>query len=252
MKKDKSKKTKKATELALSPILGDNTSSTIKEAYKITRTNIMFSLSNLEGCKTIVVASALPGEGKTTSCLNLATAFAQTGAKVLVIDADLRKPRVHKYVDKENDLGLANLLGGFCKLDELKNIKTELGFDCITSGTLPPNPAELLSSKMMEELLSYLSEHYDYIFIDSPPITIVTDALILSKYVTGVILVVRQKYTTHDLIKKALSSLEFAEAKVLGLVLNDAERLYNGYRYSKYGYKYKRYGYKYYSNYGYK
>jgi len=211
----------------------------IKEAYKTTRTNIMFSLASVEGCKRVIVTSAVPGEGKTTSTLNIAKTFADTGAKVLVIDADLRKSKIHYYLELNNETGLSNVLGGFCKVDEAIS-ESGQGFDCITAGPIPPNPAELLTSKTMADTLAYLSLKYDYIFIDTPPTTIVTDCTVISNQVNGVILVARQGYSNHDAVKKALDALNFVNAKILGFILNDAETHEGKY----YNYKYKRdYGY---------
>ena len=230
-------------------LVTDQSSYRITEAYKTARTNILFALKKKEGCNIIALTSAITGEGKTTTTLNLAITFAMTNAKVLVIDADLRKPRVHKYAELDNENGLANYLGGFCELESCISTSERWGLDCITSGSVPPNPAELLSSPLLEEGLKKLSEKYDFIFIDTPPVNVVTDGIIVSKLVDGVMLVARQKYTAHEALKKAFASLSFAEATVVGVLLNDAEEQGN-----KYGYKYKyrrRYGYGKYYNYRY-
>lgn len=239
-------------QLQLDPVaklLTDQTSYRITEAYKTARTNILFALNKKEGCNTIVLTSAIPGEGKTTTTLNLAITFAMTDAKVLVIDADLRKPRVHKYAELDNKNGLANYLGGFCDLESCIARSERWGIDCITSGSVPPNPTELLSSPLFEEGLKKLSEKYDFIFIDTPPINVVTDGIIVSKLVDAVMLVARQKYTAHEALKKAFASLTFAEATVVGFLLNDAEDQNTQYRY-KYRYR-GRYGYGKYYNYRY-
>lgn len=220
-----------------------------EEAYKATRTNIIFSLAEkTKGCKTIVITSAIPNEGKTTICLNLALSFAQTEAKVLVIDADLRKPKVHTYLNLDNNVGLTNVLAG---LDDISTAikKHPSGFDYIPSGHTPPNPVELLSSTKMEELLEKLSQSYDYIFIDTPPVMIVTDAAALAKYATGVILVAKYMFTTRENLEKAISNLKFANANILGILLNSsayAKRRTYKKAYSRKYYKYyKYYGYEY-------
>lgn len=220
-----------------------------EEAYKATRTNIIFSLAEkTEGCKTIVITSAIPNEGKTTICLNLALSFAQTEAKVLVIDADLRKPKVHTYLNLENNIGLTNVLAG---LDDISTAikKHTSGFDYIPSGHIPPNPVELLSSKKMEELLEQLSQSYDYIFIDTPPVMIVTDASALARYSTGVILVAKYMFTTRENLEKAISNLKFVNANILGILLNSLEsakrRTYKKAYSRKYYKYYKYYGYEY-------
>ncbi len=218
-----------------------------EEAYKATRTNIIFSLADKsDGGKTVVITSAIPNEGKTTICLNLALSFAQTEAKVLVIDADLRKPKIHTYLNSENSVGLTNVLAGF---DDISTVikKHPSGFDYVTSGHVPPNPVELLSSKKMEELLEQLSGSYDYIFIDTPPVMIVTDASALAKCATGVILVAKYMFTTRENLEKAISNLEFVNANILGILLNSSENA-KRHMYKK---AYSRKYYKYYKYYGY-
>ena len=165
-------------------------------------------------------------------------------AKVLLVDADLRKPTTHKKLKLRNDAGLSTVLSNFNEIGEVIK-KTEHGFDCITAGPIPPNPAELLSSEEFDELLKNLGKEYDYIFIDSPPINLVSDACIISKFVTGTILVVRDNYTRFPSVDRAIKSLEFVDAKILGLILNDVNDIADE---NSYKYKYKRYGY----GYGYK
>ena len=227
-------------------ILNDNTDFSIVEAYKSTRTNLEYALAAEEGCKKIIFTSAMPSEGKTTSCINTAITFALAGAKIVLIDADLRKPKVHMCLELENATGFSNYLAGFAELDDvIQHCKN--GLDVITSGQIPPNPSELLVSPRMEKALLKLSEKYDYVIIDAPPVNIVSDAVSMSKFVTGVAIVVKEDFTTHDALKKALSSLEFANAKILGFILNDvmASRGYYS-KYYKYRYRYKyNYRYKY-------
>lgn len=213
----------------------------VQEAYKATRTNIMFSFTG-KGCKKIVVTSSLPSEGKTTTCANMAITFAQTGSRVLVIDADMRRPTLHKKLDVLNNNGLSNLLGRFCTLEEAISKTKFENLDVITSGYLPPNPAELLASEAMTELLMILEHKYDYIFIDTPPVHVVTDATVLSNRVSGMIVVVRQEVTRHKDIQETLNKLELAQAKVLGFILHDVKTSKRSYkRYEKYShYEYKR------------
>lgn len=216
----------------------------IKEAYKTARTNIMFSTKSKDDSKKVLLSSPEPGEGKSTTCISLAISFCQMNAKVLLIDADLRKPTVHKKLKLRNDVGLSTVLSNFNEVGEVIK-KTEHGFECITAGPIPPNPAELLSSEDFDELLKNLGKEYDYIFIDSPPINLVSDACIISKFVTGTILVVRDNYTRFPSVDRAIKSLEFVDAKILGLILNDVNDIADE---NSYKYKYKRYGY----GYGYK
>jgi len=236
---------------SINRIINESTPFDVIEAYKATRTNIMFSLNNEKGCKKIIISSATSGEGKSTTCINIAKTFAETGARVLLMDADLRAPRVHKYLKIANEKGLSNVLAGFDELNDCIIKRDDINFDCITSGALPPNPVELISSNAMVELFEELEKRYDYIFIDTPPITIVTEAVLLSKYATGVIIVTRQKYTMFKLVDRAINSLKFADARIIGFILNDADDryIYGSYksgrtrRLSRSRYRYGRYGY---------
>ena len=234
-------------------ILNSKTPFIIREAYKIARTNIIFSVSASasDECKIIAMTSACPGEGKTTSCLNLSLTFAQTGARVLLIDGDLRKPRIHQYLGVMKTNGLTTVLSNQKTFDEVVYHDVKYGLDCLTAGSIPPNPAELLASDAMKALLENLKYRYDYIFIDTPPVTVVTDAAALSKFLTGLIIVVRDAYTEHDTVKNTINLLKIADAKILGFFLNDVDPSTANYgNYNKsYG---RRYGYKYGFRYGFK
>lgn len=242
-------------------IINKKTPFVIQEAYKTARTNILFSVSGAvdNECKIIALTSANPGEGKTTTTINLAITFAQTGAKVLLIDGDLRKPRIHQYLGVTKNDGLSTVLSNQKSFSDVVFRNLRDGLDVLTSGAIPPNPAELLSSDAMGGLLESLSQEYDYIFFDTPPVTVVTDAAALSKFIHGMVLVVREGYTNHESIEHALNLLKIAEAKVIGFFVNDIELgganygtyRSRGYRYGKYGYRYGyRYGYGYRYRYG--
>ena len=209
-----------------------------EESYKAVRTNIMFSLSDSDECKVIAITSPNQNEGKTTTIINTAYTFTQTDAKVLVIDADLRRANVHRTLGLPLKTGLSDILCGFSSPEKAIQ-KNALGnLDIISSGQIPPNPAELLASPKMAELINNLKQKYDYIFIDTPPVNLVTDATVLSKIVSGMIIVVRQNSTTYDSMEKALSALEFANTKILGVILNDVQTNDKGYVY-KYADKYQ-------------
>ena len=213
----------------------------ITEAYKTLRTNIIFSTGD-NGCKKYAITSPVPGEGKTTNSVNIAVSFAQTGKKVLLVDADLRKPRIHKHFEVENKVGLSNLLSGVYD-EEGKNIinKTKIeNLDLITAGRVPPNPIELLSSENMTKFIESLDDSYDFVIIDTPPINVVSDALVLSKLVTGYILVLRSNYSEQQSLDNAISKFELANVKPLGIILNDHDE--NRKRYTS-RYKYKKYYY---------
>ncbi len=191
----------------------------IVEAYKALRTNLRYTLRN-EGCKTILVNSPMPGDGKSTTCTNTAITIAQTGARVLIIDCDLRKGRQHKVLGLQNENGISDLISGIkTETDVIKETKYE-GLHVITIGRIPPNPTELLSSSQMEEVIKSLERYYDYILIDTPPVNIVSDALSLSKLVDGVLFVVMENSTTHPNIEAALNKYKLVDGKILGFLIN--------------------------------
>jgi len=216
----------------------------VTEAYKSMRTNIMFTLANKEN-RIMVFTSSVPGEGKSSVCSNFALILSQTGSKVLIIDADMRKPTIHKIMNSNNKQGLSNVLGEFQVLEKSINATDHPNLFYISAGTVPPNPTELLNSPKMKNVLEELQKQFDYILIDSPPINLVTDALVLAGYAAGIVFVVRQDYSDHDEIEKALQSIEFIEANLLGMVLFDAKmqgHFDSKYKYSKYKYgKYAKY-----------
>ncbi len=220
--------------------LDKDTPFAVTEAYKTVRTNIIFSMA-ADGHKTFVVSSSNQGEGKSTTSANLAITLAQTSARVLLIDGDLRKPVQHKIFGVDNSHGLSKFLVGLESLSSALHANIEPRLDLLTAGPTPPNPSELLGSKNMTILLEKLEEHYDYIIIDSPPVNVVSDVLVVSAKTAGVVLVAKQGTTTYDDIGKAIDSIKFAGANVLGVILTNVEdlekgRYYKNYRgYSGYG-----------------
>lgn len=201
---------------------GDNESAlmfSVKESYKAIRTNIALSVMK-DGCKRLVFTSAVPSEGKSTTALNVAVSFSRAYSRVLLIDCDLRKPRMHKALGLENNTGVTNVLSGLATLEEaVRKTKFE-NLDLLSSGLLAPNPSEMLASERMQRLLDTLSERYDYIIIDTPPINVVADALPLIKISDGMVFVTRQNYSSHNEIENALAKLQFINAKILGVVVN--------------------------------
>ncbi len=225
-------------------ILSDDTDFTTSETYKSIRTNIMFSTPKSDKGRIIVVTSASPGDGKTTTTTNLAITFAQTGAKVIVIDCDLRKSQVHKNFDLDKSLGVSNVVCGYASLDDAikKDIRPNL--DCLTSGETPPNPAELLNSTAFEGMLEQLISRYDYIFIDTPPIAVVTDAAVIMKRDVDVILVAKQSSTTYGIFDKTVDEIKLTGAKIIGTIVHLKSDVYK--KFGKYNYKYNyKYGYAY-------
>ncbi|WP_299094521.1 CpsD/CapB family tyrosine-protein kinase [uncultured Metabacillus sp.] len=197
-----------------------NPKSPIAEQFRTIRTNIQFSSVD-EEVKTIIVTSAGPAEGKSTTTANLAVVFAQQGKKVLMIDADLRKPTVHYTFNKENYIGLSNVLTKQETLGEAIQTTSQENLFVLTSGPVPPNPSELLGSKGMQSMLAEVKQEFDVIILDSPPVLAVTDAQVLSNLTDGVVLVVSSGKTEVDAAKKAKELLHSAKAKILGVVLNN-------------------------------
>ncbi len=238
------------TRRRVNTLLNDKTDFTTIEAYKSIRTNIIFTLgADGERGKKVILTSAIPGEGKTTTCINLAIAFAMTGSRVIIIDGDLRKPRLYRHLSIKKENGLSDVLCGLIDVKQAIKHCPAHGLDVITSGPIPPNPAELISSERMLKMLDTLAESYDYIFVDTPPVTVVADATTVAKYVDGVVVIARQNYTIHESLQRAVTNLKFVDAKILGFILNDVPRDGNRYgsykRYGRgYGYGYK-YGYDY-------
>lgn len=190
------------------------------EAYRTLRTNITFSSIDHE-VKRILITSSQPSEGKSTTIANLAVAYAQENKKVLIIDADLRKPTLHHIFMKSNRLGLTNILASQNSFNEIIESTDIPNLSLITSGPIPPNPSELLASRKMIELLGQLEQEFDLILIDSPPTIAVTDSQILSTMCDGVLLVVHSGKVKRQVVIKALQNLEHVKAKVLGVVLNN-------------------------------
>jgi len=210
--------------------------SPISESYRTLRTNIQFASVDVE-LKTVMVTSSGPAEGKSTTAANLAIVMGQADKKVLLLDADLRKPTVHHTFDLLNRKGLSTYLAGQDKLEDIIQKTEHTNVDVITSGPVPPNPAELLNSKAMSRFLEEASRYYDQILIDSPPVIAVTDAQVLATKVDGVILVVDSGRTNKEIAVKAKQQLEHVKANILGIVLNNKEIKGDSYYYYYYGNK---------------
>lgn len=203
------------------------------EAYKTIRTNLFFTLVHSTGCKRITVTSSISKEGKSTVCVNLAKTIAQTNATVLLIDCDLRKPRLHKFFKAKCIPGISNYLIGNNSIEEIIHKSGEQNLSIIYSGTIPPNPAEILGSAEFKNCIDELSKRYDYILMDCPPLLEVTDAMEVSKSSDGTLIVTRQNFTSHAFLYQSLKKLELAGSKILGFILNDVTK-----KKSKYYYRY--------------
>ncbi|WP_139892111.1 CpsD/CapB family tyrosine-protein kinase [Bacillus sp. D386] len=204
--------------------------SPISEQFRTLRTNIQFSSVD-EEMQTIMITSSGPTEGKSTTAANIAVTFAQQGKRTLFIDADLRKPSSHYTFSFTNSVGLTSVLTRQIEFEKALQIVEPLGLHVLTSGPLPPNPAELLSSRAMGELITQAKEHFDIIIIDTPPVTAVTDAQIISNLCQGVVLVVSSGRTQIDDAVKTKELLSKTGAKILGAVLNNKKMRDNTYYY---------------------
>ena len=209
------------------------------EAYKHLRTSILLSTPG-RSPKTLLVTSSVPAEGKTTTAVNTATVLAQTGAKVLLIDADMRRPRLHHVFGLSNNEGLSAILSSETSEAEILakiNRYLETDIYLLSSGAIPPNPAELLGSAQMKRLLDVAGETFAYIVIDSPPIASFTDGVLISLLVDGVILVVHGGKTSRQVVRRTRQILQEIGAKIIGVVLNKAEVRSSDYYYYHYDYK---------------
>ncbi|SHO45726.1 capsular exopolysaccharide family [Anaerocolumna xylanovorans DSM 12503] len=207
----------------------------VAESYKTLRTNLRFSIRK-EGCKKILITSPSPEDGKSTISINLSIAIAHAGYKVLLIDCDLRKGRIHHHFKGKSQPGLSDFLSNINSLKECLYITPYDNLHIMPMGSIPPNPSELLGSRQMELLIKELEAEYDYIILDTPPINIVADSLSFIKSTDGAILVVRENKTTYTDIDNALMKYRYARANILGVVLNGiSERDLGGYK-SKYYY----------------
>ena len=226
--------------------LHKNLEFTAVEQYKLLRTNLLFTLPQDEECSIIGVTSAMRGEGKSTTAVNLSYVMAESGKKVLLIDGDMRIPSVAKKMGIENTFGLTDLLrgAGSVQMGTFKSPEHNNWY-IMPSGALPPNPSELLGSVRMKNVLKTLSENFDCIIIDLPPVNLVSDALAVSKYISGMIVVIREDYTEKKELETCFRQLKLSDVNVLGCVINEDKKGKGSY--SKY--KYKRY-YKYYKTYG--
>ena len=225
-------------------ILCADSSFNVKEAYNSIRTNLLF-IQQGEKCPVFVITSPTANNGKTINTINLAVSFAQMGKKTLLIDSDMRNPTMHRMFSIPVKNGLSEILAGLT--DNISVSKTGIeNLSVLTAGKIPPNPAELLSSSRMDKLLDFVKEHYDCVFIDTPPTNIVTDSTLFAQKVTGYVLIIKTDTTNINDVKTTVSNLEQIDANILGFILNDVDSDKKKY----YSY-YRKYSYSYNYNYGY-
>lgn len=232
--------------------IGAEMSFAAKEAYKLLRTNLSYILAENEGshCKIIGVTSSLRGEGKSTTSINLAYVLAEMNRKVLLIEGDLRIPSLHKKLRRPPKQGLSNVLAGKTSFEACcQSIESRIGkkeavrFDVLLAGDIPPNPSELIGSGRMKTLVSRLAERYDYIVLDLPPVTAVTDTLVASKIVDGLIVVVRNNYADRGSLNETLRQIQLVNGRILGFVMTCGNPAGAGYG-KKYRYKYYKKDYR--------
>ena len=243
MPRSKTRMTNETISAKRQKILTNETPFAIKEAYVKLRTSLMFCMTadKERPCKTFAITSARPSEGKSLTAANIAVSYAMLGKKVILIDADMRKPTQRRLWKIDVAVGLCDYLAKICKL-KLTKVK-DLPLWIVCTGTIPPNPSELLSSDRMKRFVEECAKFYDYVIIDTPPINTVADAQIISTYVDGVVLVAKSGATTSDELNAAVDAVRRAGGNLCGAVLNDVNI-----KSVKYSYKYKdgnKYGYKY-------
>jgi len=229
--------------------IGEGLNFASSEAFRLLRTNLLFALpfSSLregETCRVVGVTSSLSGEGKSTTALNLGYVLAESGKKVLVVEADMRLPTISSRLKLEQGLGLSNLLAGLCTEQEaVRPSGIQERLMVMSSGPTPPNPTELLGSERMKTAIRNISGDYDFIILDLPPVNEVSDALVTSRLTHGMIMVVRQGYATRSSVGDAMRQMETVGVKVLGFVItysNSQSAKYKSYYYGNYGYGYSK------------
>jgi len=226
-------------------MFGPNLNFAVTEAYKLLRTNLIFSFPEEGRGNAIGITSAIQSEGKSSTACNTAYALAEAGCKVLLLEADLRKSTIASKLGLAKSPGLSNLL---VSRDNFRGVIQHCalapGLDVITSGDMPPNPSELLSSNRMAALVEELKQAYDYIVIDLPPVTVVSDAAAMSRMLDGVVMVVRAGVSDQQMLAEAMRQLEMVGVRILGFTFRDVDS--SG---KKYGRRYSRKYYKYYAEY---
>ena len=215
--------------------------SVIAEAVRSVRTSVMFSMID-KPKKIIMVTSAVQGEGKTFMASNLAYTIAQTGKETLLIDTDLRKPRLNEVFGLTRKPGFSNHLLGECNLGSIVKTASVLNLSIITCGIIPPNPSELLESTAMERFCDEIRDRFDIVIFDTPPAMTVTDAVVLSRYMDGIIITIKSGSTVKKTVKRCISQFTSSKCEILGAVINYADIVKSGYYYHYYAHYYK-YGY---------
>lgn len=229
-----SKKQNTKSTLARQLITISQPKSVVSEQFRTVRTNINFSMPDAD-LKTLIITSTTPGEGKSTNSSNIAVVYAQSGKRVLLVDSDMRKPTVHHTFRVPNTRGLSSLLTRQCAIEDVVHESAQPGLFIIPSGPIPPNPAELIGSQNMDRFMDTVSEQYDIIIFDAPPVLSVTDAQILANKCAGTILVVNTGATEKENVLKAKEVLMSSKANMIGVILNNYVHEKDHYYYQYYG-----------------
>ena len=232
------RKQKNTKRESASKMIGRSLSFAATEAYKLLRANLMFALPDERRCRVIGITSSESGEGKSITALNLSYMLAEDGNKVMLVEADMRLPGIHKRLSINQSPGLSNLLAGLCNGNVIVQ-KTSLHdrIRVVACGDVPPNPSELLGSEQMKITIDVFSQSFDFVVLDLPPVNEVSDALVASRLTDGILMVVRQNQTTRHDLETAMRRLKYGEAKLLGFVMTCAESGNKAYKkYSYYGY----------------
>jgi len=245
---------KKTVASRIQDTIGANMSFAAREAYKLLRTNLLFALSDSDSGKARVVGvtSSLRGEGKSTTSINLAYTLAETNRRVLLVEGDFRIPSIHKKLKVRSKPGVSNVLVTRCDperhIQQYRfNGEESVTIHILAAGDIPPNPSELMGSKRMRDMIDRLAQSYDYIILDLPPINAVTDALVATDLVDGMVMVVRNEYTDRGSLNEAIRQIELVNGKILGFVFTCANTGAGGYgKKYKYKYRYRYYNSKYY------
>lgn len=227
--------------------LHKNLDFTATEQYKLLRANLAFTLPGDLKCPIVGVTSSIKGEGKSTTAVNLAYVLAEKGSRVLLIDGDLRMPSLAKKLDIASTPGLTDfLMGNGVDMEKFRTGVLDNWY-ILPAGNIPPNPSELLGSPRMGAVLESFKEMFDFIIVDLPPVNVVSDALSISGFISGLILVIREEYTEKSELEHCFRQLEFSNVKLLGCVMNESRSeggSYGKYRKNRYyKYRYKKYGY---------
>jgi len=203
-------------------ILSEKSNFHVREAYKTLRTNMRFFL-NEDGCKKICITSGSMSEGKSITMLNLAISIAEDDKRVLLIDADMRRPAQARLLNRSATPGLSNVLADLASDKDVIHKNVYPNLDVMFAGDIPPNPSELLGGRRMHELLDRMSEKYDYILVDTPPVNVVTDTCVVASMLHGVLYLVRKDKADRDSVEKGVNQLKLTNARLLGFVMNGAD-----------------------------